>query len=86
MQDVLLPVFKPLHLCSRLAEELHFHLLELTHTEDKLACNNLIAESLSYLADTKWQLHTTRLLNIEKVNEDTLRRLWAKIDLIGSLS
>ena len=53
-QTVFLPVFKPFHLRARLAEELHLHLLELTHTEDELACDNLVAERLADLADAEW--------------------------------
>ena len=53
-QTVFLPIFKPFHLRARLAEELHLHLLELTHTEDELACDNLVAECLADLADAEW--------------------------------
>ena len=85
-QTMLLPVLKPLHLGSWLAEELHLHLFELTHTEDKLTCNNLVTEGLTNLTDTEWQFHTTCLLNIEEVYEDTLCCFWAEINLTCSLS
>ena len=85
-QTMLLPVLKPLHLGSWLAEELHLHLFELTHTEDKLTCNNLVTESLTNLADTERQLHTTSLLYVEEVYEDTLCCLWAQINLVSSIS
>ena len=62
-QTNLLPIFKPLHLSTRLAEELHLHLLELTHTEYELTGYNLVTESLTNLTDTEWQLHTAGLLN-----------------------
>ena len=49
----LLPILKPLHLCTWLAEELHLHLLELTHTEyDKFkerTKNNLSPVEIHFL-------------------------------------
>ena len=77
---------KPLHLCTWLAEELHLHLLELTHTEYELAGNNLVTESLTNLADTEWQLHTAGLLNAQVIYEDTLSCLRTEIYLACSIA
>lgn len=75
-----LPELEPFHFCSRLHEELHFHLFELAHAEDELTRNNLVAESLANLCDTEGELHATRFLHIEVVDEDSLRGLWTEID------
>ena len=80
-----LPLCKPVEFCSRLNEELHLHLFKLTHTEDELTCNNLVAECLSYLCDTKRKLHSPRLLYIQVVDENALCRLGTKIYLACTL-
>ena len=67
-----LPILKPFKLLSRCYEELHLHLLELTHTEHKLSRYDLITESLSYLCNTEGKLHTTALLHIQEVYKDPL--------------
>ncbi|CUP12822.1 Uncharacterised protein [Segatella copri] len=85
-QTNLLPIFKPLHLSTRLAEELHLHLLELTHTEYELTGYNLVTESLTNLTDTEWQLHTAGLLNAQIIYEDTLSCLWTEIYLACSIA
>ena len=46
-----LPLLKPFQLGARLNEELHFHLFELAHAEDELACHDFITERLAYLGD-----------------------------------
>ena len=78
-QAHLLPVVEPLHLVARTHEELHFHLLKLTHTEDELTGHNLVAERLAYLRDAKWQAHAACLLHVEEVNEYSLCRLGTQI-------
>ena len=76
----LFPVLKPLHLFAGSYKELHFHLLKLTHTEDKLTGHNLIAEGFPYLGNPEGELHTPCFLHIEVVNKDPLSRLRAQID------
>ena len=85
LQAMLLPVVEPLHLRSGLAEELHLHLLKLTHTEHELACHNLVSEGLSYLRYAEGQLHAARLLHVEEVDKDALSRLRTQVDAAGSL-
>ena len=85
-QTNLLPILKPLHLSTRLAEELHLHLRELTHTEYELTGNNLVTESLTNLADTEWHLHTAGLLNTQVIYEDTLSSLRTEIYLACSIA
>src|SRR5690554_1865788 len=80
-----LPVFEPLQLFSRRDEELHLHLLELTHAEDELARHDLIAERLAYLSDAEGDFHSPCLLHVEEVDEDSLCCLGTKIDLHGSV-
>ena len=66
------PFLEPVKLCSRFYEELHFHLLELTHTEDELTGNDLVTESLTNLCNTERNFHTPRLLYIQVVYKNTL--------------
>src|SRR5207237_1378505 len=40
----LFPFVVPVHFSSGLHEKLHFHLFEFAHPENKLSCNNFIAE------------------------------------------
>ena len=79
------PVVEPLHLLARTDKKLHLHLLELTHTEDKLPCHYLIAECLAYLCYTERYLHSARLLHVEEIDKNTLCRLGTEIDLGGSV-
>src|ERR1700744_2016521 len=58
LQAGLLPVLKPFFLRTRANKELHLHLLKLAHTDNELACNNLVPESFTDLRDTKRDLHT----------------------------
>src|SRR5688500_15173808 len=44
-----LPVLIPLLLCAGTDKELHFHLLELTHAENELPCDDLIPECFTDL-------------------------------------
>ena len=81
-----LPFLKPLDLLTRTNEELHLHLLELAHTEDKLTSHDLITERLTDLGDTERDLHTASLLHIQEVHENTLGRLRTKINLHRSIS
>ena len=80
---VLLPLCEPVELRTWLDEELHLHLLELPHTEDELTCHNLISEGLTDLCDTERNLHTTGLLYVEIVYENTLCSLRTQIDDVG---
>ena len=81
----ILPLVPPLHLGSGLHEELHLHLLELSHTEDKLTSHNLVTERLTNLRNTERKFHTTCLLHIEVIHEDTLRSLGTKVDCVSTL-
>ena len=83
-QSFFAPFLEPLEFGTWLYEILHFHLLELAHTENELTGNNLVAESLTYLCDTKRNLHTTGLLHIEVVDENTLCRFGTQIDGVST--
>ena len=84
-QTHLAPVVEPFHLFAGTYKELHFHLLELTHTEYELARHNLVAESLSDLSYTERYAHTSGFLDVEIVHEDTLGCLGTQINLHGSV-
>ena len=64
LHSCLLPILKPFEFFSRTDKKLHLHLLKFSHSEDKLTCNNLISECLSDLSNTKWDFHSSGLLNI----------------------
>ena len=82
----LLPFREPVELGARLHEELHLHLLKLAHTEDKLACHDLVAESLTNLCYSERNLHASCLLHVQVVDEDTLCRLRTQIHLHRGIS
>ena len=75
------PFLEPVEFGSRFYKELHFHLFELTHTEDKLTGNDLVTESLTNLCNTERNFHTTCLLYIEVVYKNTLCSFRTKINL-----
>src|SRR5256885_15909832 len=78
---LLLPVVEPLHVAGWLDEELHLHLLEFTSSEDEVAGRDLVSERLSDLGDAKWHLLPHRLLYVEKIHIDALRRFRPQEDL-----
>src|SRR5688572_27378270 len=85
-QALFLPVLEPLHVAARrrlrlrVDEELHLHLLELTRAEDEVPGRDLVAERLADLRDAEWDLLASRLLDVEEVHVDALRRLRAQVD------
>src|SRR5690554_1162700 len=66
------PVFVPFQLFSRTHKILHFHLFELSHSENKLTRNDFVTESLSDLSNSKRDFHSSCLLNIQEVYKNTL--------------
>jgi len=52
-----LSIFCTLHLGAGAYKKLHFHLLKLTHTNNELAGNNFVTESLPNLGYTKRNFH-----------------------------
>ena len=78
-----LPVLVPFLLGPGADKKLHFHLFELPHPEDKLPGNDLIPEGFADLGDTEGDLHPARLLDVQEIHKDALRRLGAEIDLAG---
>ena len=75
-----LPFLEPLHLGTGANEELHLHLLELSHAEDELTGNYFVTESLAYLGDAEGDAHTACLLHVEVVDKDALGGLGTEID------
>ena len=76
---------EPLHIGTRLTEELQLHLLELSGTEGKVTRRNLVTEGLTDLTDTERNLLTGGSLNILKVYENTLRGLRTKINRVSCI-
>jgi hypothetical protein len=75
------PVFVPFHFLAGAQEELHFHLLKLAHAEDELPRYDLVAESLTDLCDAEGYFLAGGFVYIEEVDEDTLRRFRAEVEL-----
>src|SRR5215213_1820654 len=53
-QSFFFPMLVPFFLRSGTNKKLHFHLLKLSHSKDKLPRNNFISKRFSYLCNTKW--------------------------------
>ena len=79
INTVLFPVRKPFQIRIRLTEELHLHLFELSHTEDKVAGCDLVSERFTHLADAKRNLLAGGSLHILEINKNTLCRLRTQI-------
>ena len=84
-QTSLFPFLEPFEFGSRFYEELHFHLFELTHTENELTGHDFVTESLTNLSDTERNLHTSCLLYVQVVHENTLSGFRTKINLHGTV-
>src|SRR5690606_35542681 len=80
------PVFVPLHFFTGANKELHFHLFELTHTEDKLARHDFVTESFSGLCNSKWNLHAADFLYVQEVYKNTLSGFRTEIYGSGAIS
>ena len=85
-EPLFLPELEPFHLRSGLAEEFHFHLLELPHAEDELPGHHFVAEGLAYLCDTEGYLHAPGLLDIDIIDENALCGFGAEVDGVGTLA
>ena len=85
LQAGLFPLFVPFFLGSRGNKELHFHLFKFPHAKNKLPGNNFVAKSFSGLCYSKRNLHSTRFLNIEKVDKYSLCRFRTEIQIHGRL-
>ncbi len=73
VQAFLFPGFIELQLRSRRYKKLHFHLLELTHTENKLPRNDLVTEGFSYLRNPERQAVARGFLHVQEIHENSLR-------------
>ena len=78
------PFLEPLQFRTGTYKELHLHLLELAHTENKLASHDFVAERFTDLSDTERNLHPSCFLNIQEVHENTLRGFRAQVNLAGT--
>src|SRR5437868_14161729 len=61
-----------------MAEELHFHLLELARTKREVARRDLVAETLAGLRDAERNFYARRIAHVFEVDEHSLSRLGAK--------
>lgn len=67
------PVLVPGFVLAGLDEEFHFHLLELTGTEDEVARGDLVTEGLAHVGDAERRLLAGRGHHVLEVHEDALR-------------
>src|SRR3954469_14874604 len=74
------PVLIPITFAARAHEKLHFHLLKLAHTEDKLTRYNFVAKCFTNLCNAKRYLHTRTLLHVEEVYKNALCRFGAQVN------
>ena len=67
------PILVPGFVLAGLDEEFHFHLLELTGTEDEVARGDLVTEGLAHVGDAERRLLAGRGHHVLEVHEDALR-------------
>src|SRR5690606_2777399 len=72
------PVLVPLVRLLGMAEELDFHLLELTRTKRKVARRNFVAEALAELRHPEGNANAGAVEHVFEVDENTLCRLGAE--------
>src|SRR3989449_6474382 len=80
LHTLLAPELEPFEIRTRLHEELHLHLLELTRPKNEVAGGDLVPERLADLRDPERDLLARRLQHVEVIDVDPLRRLGAEID------
>ncbi len=85
LHAALFPFGEPVEFGTGLYEELHLHLLKLTHTEYKLTGYNFVTESFAYLGYSERYLHTAGLLHVQIVYEYTLSCFRAQIYFHGTI-
>src|SRR5450759_6727 len=78
------PFFKPFQFTARLNKELHLHLFKFPHPEYELPGDYFITECFTYLCNPKRYLHSSGLLNIQKVDKDSLCGFRTQINFICS--
>ena len=78
-QTLFLPLLKPIQLSSGLHEELHFHLLKLTHSENELTCHDLVSKGFSRLRNSEWDLHPSGFLHVQVIDKNSLSGFWPQI-------
>src|SRR6185437_1020704 len=81
LEALITPLRIPLLAGFRFAEKLDLHLLELARAEDELFGRNLITETLAHLRDAERNFHARGIADVLKVDEDSLCRLGAQVDL-----
>ena len=76
----LAPIVVPLRTFAWWNEEFKLHLFKLARAKNKVSRGNFISETFTYLCNSKWWLLATRLQNVGKIDEHSLRSFWAKIN------
>ena len=76
-----LPFLKPIEFSPRPDEELKFHLFKLAHSENELPGNNLIPKGFTNLSNTKRYFHSSRFLDIQVIDKNSLSCFGTEINL-----
>src|SRR5664279_623570 len=66
------PFAEPFKFRSRLNKKLHLHLFKFSHPENELPGYYFIPECLTDLSNSKRYLHSSGLLNVQKIDKDSL--------------
>src|SRR5690606_31518737 len=74
------PFFKPIHIRAGTDEILHFHLFEFTGSKNKISRRDFVPKRFTDLRDSERNLLPHRLLNIQEIHEDPLRRFRSQIN------
>ena len=83
VQTGFFPFLEPFEFGTGADEKLHFHLLEFTHTENKLPGNNFVAESFSCLCNPERDFHPAGFLYVQVIYKNALGGFRTKVNNIG---
>ena len=67
-------------------KELHLHLFEFAHAENKLAGHDLVAESFAGLCNAEWDFHPAGFLHIQEIDKNTLGCFRTEVNHVGILA
>src|SRR5450432_1926435 len=77
------PEFVPLLRFIRMAEPFHFHLLELSRAENKVARRYFVAKTFADLRDTKRDSDARGVDDVFEIKKNSLRGFWAEMNFHG---
>src|SRR5690606_11032069 len=75
------PVFVPSEFIAGFYKKLHFHLFELSHSEDELSSNDFVTESFSGLGNSEWDFHSSGFLHVQEIDKNSLCSFRTKVQI-----